>query len=465
MTLRVSHVDLVSGIVFVLLLAQPFFFVDTWHNLPLINFGYVILASALLMRPDVAATTLASWSRRVFPFLVAMSVYLVAYLIFSLWKHEFPWVAIRHGVMLLKFILLGVAIEGLPKVRCGRIIAISLPTGILMLTASACFAFMYRGDDLGKTLLNGLSSVSDRQIVRFVVGGTVERFGAAHEGGATRNILGCCTVATILGTIVFWPSMKRTGLIQRSVASTGAVVALGILTVVLMSRSATLALICSIVFGGGIGWLRMTPLGRGQLLNRTALWLVLSLWTGLAVFALACTEHGDTVARNNILRLQRASEDVRWAHWEAVVRMIVKEPWIGVGPSALAPDGLAVHNFILGAWYQIGIVGLLVSIGVLIALLGSSLFAEARVTRRDYAGICFPVAGTFLLLPFFRRFVGGDCGRFTEVELIMIIFFFVAHRRNPMGTAGFHSEGLRFGIAAKPGNMIADNKRRIGTTL
>jgi len=117
-------------------------------------------------------------------------------------------------------------------------------------------------------------------------------------------------------------------------------------------------------------------------------------------------------------------EDGRMAMFEVALGEIDRRPLTGYGAGSEVDyggrDTVAVHNLILAAWHQMGIVGLVSALGFTLSLAGIYVGA---LMRGGYRPELMAVAG-LLILPMFRSQVSGSGGNYTLPEWGCILVAF-----------------------------------------
>jgi len=143
-------------------------------------------------------------------------------------------------------------------------------------------------------------------------------------------------------------------------------------------------------------------------------------------------------------RLVAIGADPRLGMFDQAMTLIESKWILGYGVGAVLPGVYenSVHNLFLAAWYQAGVIGMLVSVAFYGIVL--SVWLRAMITlvvdhdqeRREFPWIC-----TLPILPLVRSLVSGDNGNFTLAEWSSLALFYsmyLAYRnesRSALGTA------------------------------
>jgi len=135
-------------------------------------------------------------------------------------------------------------------------------------------------------------------------------------------------------------------------------------------------------------------------------------------------------------RFSGFGEDGRIPMFEAAMSEINKRPIFGYGAGAEVAYGgraaIAVHNLILAAWHQAGLLGVVSSLAFTISLL--AVYCSTLISARGNVGL-LAVAG-LLVLPIFRSQVSGG-GNYTLPEWFAIaVAFVLLHRHRSELTSG-----------------------------
>ncbi len=126
-------------------------------------------------------------------------------------------------------------------------------------------------------------------------------------------------------------------------------------------------------------------------------------------------------------RYSETEGDVRFPHYRKVFRSLMDRPFTGYGFATKASDGLAVHNLFLGAWFQVGIIGLLLALGYYGAL--GFCFARSaldlilgRVNLHGEPVNIFWIPA-LLVIPMARALIIGAYGQWQTPDVVAIAFF------------------------------------------
>jgi hypothetical protein len=119
-------------------------------------------------------------------------------------------------------------------------------------------------------------------------------------------------------------------------------------------------------------------------------------------------------------RLAQLDQDARWnLDGEALV-YFASNPLNGKGAGAVLSDGHRVHNFILGAAYQTGVLGFILSIifyfGTLAKLVTSAKYIAGKKPLFWFASL--------MCLPLLRAMTSGNNGTLSIIEWFCLAFFF-----------------------------------------
>lgn len=121
-------------------------------------------------------------------------------------------------------------------------------------------------------------------------------------------------------------------------------------------------------------------------------------------------------------RFSELAENPRWAINAACVNSFTANMHnflIGKGPAAIVLDDNTAHNFILGAAFQAGIVGLILSCLFYFGLI-FAVFKNALVLAKHKNAL---LIGSLMIIPLLRAMESGGAGSFTLQEWFCIAFF------------------------------------------
>ena len=338
-----------------------------------------------------------------------------------------------------QFLLVGGILENLNRQQLGRVLTFALPAAFLVLFVYANFVFISQGTnlftELGKALSTGSHKTVTNRVVRAIVESSVGENPdpSAREAvtGSIRNFFGSFVSLSVFALLCYLPMVRRSSFVTQAAVACTLMAGPIILLVVLMSRSSIL----SIGVGLGVACLMFMTHSlqvRTQGVKNMAVGLVALV---LIVAGVLPLQLESTTIRNTLDRFTEISSDMRVQHYQVVFSEVLRHPWAGSGAAELAPDGYQVHNYFLGAWYQVGILGLLVTLLAWCGLLADasrlifgrwqqslSWRSSQQVGLARTLNVYFACA--LLAGPLLRRFFAGDCGRFTLVELFAIALFF-----------------------------------------
>lgn len=119
-------------------------------------------------------------------------------------------------------------------------------------------------------------------------------------------------------------------------------------------------------------------------------------------------------------RLSQLDEDARWDLDGEALIYFASNPLAGKGAGAVLSDGHRVHNFILGAAYQTGIVGFILSLvfyfGIIFYVLRSGQLLAGQQNLFWFVSLTS--------LPILRAMTSGNSGTLSIIEWFCLAFFF-----------------------------------------
>jgi len=118
-------------------------------------------------------------------------------------------------------------------------------------------------------------------------------------------------------------------------------------------------------------------------------------------------------------RLAKLEDDARWDLDEEALMAFVTNPLAGKGAGSFLSDGHRVHNFILGAAYQAGVIGFILSVifyfGLIFKLIKSSITIKNKNELFWFASI--------VCVPLLRAMTSGNNGTLSIIEWFCLAFF------------------------------------------
>ena len=360
-------------------------------------------------------------------FHLGSAAYVLIYLVASLIQETELGPVIRMSGVLIQYAIFGSALESLSSRTIGRTMLIAVPLSLLGFVLYSQFVFWSMGTTFITVFHNALATGDYRRVTYDVVKAIVRFDGASTQGsvealGSVQNFFGVFTVVAWFSLLAFRPLLASSRLPVRILSMSGLLLSPMILVTILMSRSA----IVSLVVGTAMAAVCRTwsspsrqVIGIGV---RNLLFLAAAIG-GMSVSA--WTLLGDNQILENVsARFLQIADDPRIEHYAATFQLVSEHPLAGNGASRSAPDGYQVHNYFLGAWYQLGIVGLFVSLLTWFGIVGVWMRNAIRMVLAPDGGV---VDSAFLaalpLTSLFRRLIAGDCGRFLLIEMLAIALF------------------------------------------
>jgi O-antigen ligase len=213
---------------------------------------------------------------------------------------------------------------------------------------------------------------------------------------------------------------------------------------------------------------RRTRIQSGKVISRNTILIrvaCVSLALGLASAALT-TPLASSVFNIIYSRTSTLQTDNRWGMYSDAMDKISERPieGYGVATTVLAENfNLQIHNFILAAWFETGIVGMLLSIAVY-AVLGFAwlrcMFSTKYTAEPGGPSLIWLCA--LPVLPLVRLMVAGEGGGVSVVEWLALAIFFAETGRltnkNRAATNAYIASGP--GASASP--SIPGPAREIG---
>ncbi|MCA9048824.1 MAG: O-antigen ligase family protein [Planctomycetaceae bacterium] len=441
-------------VLFLLVAAIPF----EWLRVPLLGNRSVLLLPLFLTVSALAWTPFAALQRLQDFFRLAPWVHgtYAAYLT-VLGCAAFLGPNLKEGVSeffracsLFGFYLVaGTYLTGQRPGAIGRTLLAAVPVAIAGFTAFCFYVFRAQGDNLLNHLTNALVSGDSNAVARRVLMHVV-RYQAADASAAVleeitpsvRNSISAGFLLLMVACLAYAPaaanSSRRDG--GRSLSLMFTMIGAPVLLLTLMSRSSLLGLILTFA----VCLLIHNVSRRGLMQNSVVVTLILLVLTccgsGLAYVLIA---DDSSLLSMNLQRLQDITKDARFEHYRLIWRKIIDQPILGYGLGAHTPDGRAVHNFFLGAWFRAGIAGLVTATMFYCFLLGHYLSDVAWLTRlpmHRFLGPSVFLLPGLMVEPLTRApLLGGQDGRYIRVEWLAIAFFLIgmnAVRSRIRDTAG-----------------------------
>ncbi|MFY0626289.1 MAG: hypothetical protein JXR07_08345 [Reichenbachiella sp.] len=100
----------------------------------------------------------------------------------------------------------------------------------------------------------------------------------------------------------------------------------------------------------------------------------------------------------------------------------------GLGSNITAPNGRIIenHNLFLGSWYEMGLLGLLTSVGLYFSIVFTAFTLYLKLIKLNNHEFGFKPFWIMALpiLPLFRAMVSGDNGSFTMIDWTALALFF-----------------------------------------
>lgn len=365
-------------------------------------------------------------------FHLGLVCYIAVYVVVALIGDDPKAVIVRLVAAYGQFLLVGALAENLSKQQLVKTLTVAFPLSFLAIVGYANWVFVSQGTNLLTELAKALATGSHRQVTSRVVRAIVDASQVASDasaadkqnaGGSVRNFFGCYINLAVFALLTALPSIRNSGFLRQALVLGTLAAAPPILLIVLMSRSAMLSLAVGLGIASVLYVIQSLASGAmSKIGNALAAGAALCL---VAVAIIPMQLENQSVL-NVIDRFTEIASDMRVEHYRVVLDRTLEKPWWGNGASEPAPDGYQVHNYFLGAWYQVGIAGL---IATFLAWFGLSLDAARRLNeawgQRDERLVNLFFAAALLVGPLLRRLIAGDCGRFTLVELIAIAMFFI----------------------------------------
>ncbi|MCE7873359.1 O-antigen ligase domain-containing protein [bacterium CPR1] len=125
-------------------------------------------------------------------------------------------------------------------------------------------------------------------------------------------------------------------------------------------------------------------------------------------------------------KYEEAGSDVRFPHYVRAYKEIARSPLFGYGIGARVSDGFAVHNLFLGAWFQMGLLGFILSVAYYMTLVyyfvRCCLRAAFVAPSPDFPLNPFWLPG-LLVIPMLRALIIGGYGQFQSPDVAAVAFF------------------------------------------
>lgn len=306
------------------------------------------------------------------------------------------------------FLCMGVLLHGVPPEVIRRSCLVGVSLGVVLFLAAATFLITS-----GRAGLDSLSPNSIYWDLTFpVYRGLLTTAGSLEDVSSAdvmRSAVG--EVFALYGLIILIAARRVT------LWSAALLVVAALFAWAVASRRAGLALL----LGFGLLSIRWRRRAVG-----------VQLLTLLGALAMAAA-----VVPSYLGRFGDLGSNQRVTQFGAAIARIAESPFIGHGFGSRIGDQY-VHNIILGSWYMLGVVGLVLATGLVLFLLVHAVRASDRRS---------PEAGVLLLIPFLGVLVGSTVeGTFTIVGWVSILVWSVLARptrsapseSGPAESAGSH---------------------------
>jgi O-antigen ligase len=417
-----------------ILVSLPFYWVNfPGTKLSILNFAIALFVAVGFLRPIQLVRNLFEFWRTAKYFHILYLSYIFVCLISAVARPDFLAHAgniLRIPYFFLCYLFVGASLIHLSAARIRRTVLISACAGTLLFVGYAEYVFHSLGTNLlneVRNSLGGRGSVSSVSFVRVIINY------ASGEVNLDRNaesLLGTArnAIAAILTfySFVSLASLRRSNVGWTfSVAGAVATVVLSCsLLLLLMSRSNLLALLIGVSAASAI--IFVSPYVSSKFKLSMLYLSILFIVASGSVFLVFRTDAiGDVISANQE-RFSKITDDPRAANYQSAFAEIRDNPWRGFGVASVTRDGYPVHNFLLAAWFESGIIGFFVAM----LMYGELMRQWFRETLRR-ANLHFVGAMEMAFLPaiaaspIIRRMIAGDGGRFMLFELIPLAVFFV----------------------------------------
>ncbi len=321
----------------------------------------------------------------------------------------------RHAFLFTTYLMLAIHVSKLSGPVLARTVHLGVLLGTIAFILYAAISLNSVGRSLPKEVMHAVTTGDRDVLVRTHVAilnasadGITKQRNDAFITSSFKNQLASGFVVFLLLGAAF--STKNAPLHSRLLKLIALTLVVAIV-VLLMSRSNMIVIGMCLSFMGAY---RASKLQAFRTVQVQAIAGAAILLLVAIVFLMNPDQGG--MVNLTIDNLMRLGDDPRFAHYNRVLSQVTANPFAGHGFGQQASDGYRVHNFILGGFFEAGIVGLVAAIIVSFTLGSTTLTAMIRSWRIDSIHL-LPV------LPLFRSMFCGDGGRLSLPEWIALGFF------------------------------------------